>query len=63
MPKSTSNTGQEWSTADDKLLKQLAAHHTPTRVIGLKLKRTPAAIYSRAAQEGISLGTKKTART
>jgi hypothetical protein len=62
MPKSTRNTGKEWTSAENKQLKELAAHHAPTRVIGVKLKRTPAAIYSHAAQEGISLGARKTAR-
>jgi hypothetical protein len=62
MSKSTRNTGKEWTPADNKLLKELAAHYTPTRVIGVKLKRTPAAIYSHAAEEGISLGTRKTAK-
>jgi hypothetical protein len=62
MPNSTRNTGKEWTSAENKQLKELAAHHTPTRVIGVKLRRTPAAIYSQAAREGISLGTRKTAR-
>jgi hypothetical protein len=62
MPKSTRNTGKEWTSADNKLLKELAARYTPTRVIGIKLKRTPAAIYSHATQEGIRLGTRKTAK-
>jgi hypothetical protein len=62
MSKSTRNTGKEWTRADEKQLKELAAEYTPTRVIGLKLGRTPAAIYTHAAQEGISLGTRKTSR-
>jgi hypothetical protein len=62
MSKSTRNSGKKWTQADDKQLKELAAQYTPTRVIGVKLKRTPAAIYSHAAQEGISLGTRKTAK-
>jgi hypothetical protein len=36
-------------------LKELAQGNTPTRVIGLKLGRTPGAVSSKAAQEGISL--------
>ena len=55
MPKYTRNTGKQWSTADIKQLKQLAKGNTPTRVIGLKLGRTEAAVYSKAAQEGVSL--------
>ena len=62
MSKSTSNTGKVWTPKDDKLLKELAADHTPTRVIGVKLKRTVDAIYSRAANKSIPLGTVKTSR-
>jgi hypothetical protein len=62
MPKSTQNKGKEWTRADDKQLKILAAQYTPTRVIGLKLGRTPSAVYSRAAQKNISLGTRKTSK-
>jgi hypothetical protein len=38
-----------------KALKTLAAGNTPTRVIGLKLGRTPAAVSSKASQKGVSL--------
>jgi hypothetical protein len=62
MQKSTRNTGKEWSRSDIKELKELAENYTPTRVIGVKLHRTAGAIYSKAAEEGISLGTRKTAR-
>jgi len=55
MPKSTRNTGKQWSPADKRELRQLAKGNTPTRVIGLKLGRTEAAIYGMASQEGISL--------
>ena len=33
----------------------LHALNTPTRVIGIKMGRTPAALYKKASQEGISL--------
>jgi hypothetical protein len=52
---STRNTGNEWTSGDVKKLKQLAKEDTPTPVIGFKLGRTPASIYNRASQEGISL--------
>lgn len=55
MPKSTRNTGKEWSKANVADLKDLAKHNTPTRVIGLKLGRTEAAIRSKAGSEGVSL--------
>jgi hypothetical protein len=54
-PKYIRNTGKPWSAEDVRQLKQLAKHDTPTRVIGLKLGRTEAAVYTRASEEGISL--------
>lgn len=36
-------------------LEKLAAGSTPTRVIGLKLGRTPEAVQQKASTEGISL--------
>ena len=53
--KSTRNSGTRWGNADVRQLRALAAQNTPTRVIGLKLGRTPGAVYDRAASEGISL--------
>ncbi len=55
MAKSTSNTGKPWTPAEVKQLKQEAAGNTPTRVMGLKHKRTEAAIRAKAQVEGISL--------
>jgi hypothetical protein len=55
MPKSTRNTGKPWTPAEVKSMQGLVKENTPTRVIGLKLGRTEAAIYSKASQEGISL--------
>jgi hypothetical protein len=55
MSKSTRNTGKSWSAADARSLKSLAAGNTPTRVIGLKLGRTEAAVRSKAADSGVSL--------
>jgi hypothetical protein len=55
MSKSTKNTGKNWSASDEKALKTLARQNTPTRVIGLKLGRTPGSIYSKASEQGISL--------
>jgi hypothetical protein len=55
MPKSTRNSGKTWAPEDVKALRTLARGNTPTRVIGLKLGRTPAAVQSKAAAEGISL--------
>lgn len=55
MAKYNRNTGKEWSTAEINQMKQLARENTPTRVIGLKLGRTPDAIYTKASEKGISL--------
>jgi hypothetical protein len=53
--KSTRNTGKPWTKSDKKELKELASENTPTRVIGLKLGRTPGAIYTQASLQGVSL--------
>jgi hypothetical protein len=55
MTKSTRNTGKEWTASDVRQLRTLARGNTPTRVIGLKLGRTAAAVLNRASAEGISL--------
>jgi hypothetical protein len=55
MPKYTRNTGKPWTQDDENQLKKLAKQDTPTPVIGLKLGRTPAAIYKKASELGISL--------
>lgn len=55
MSKSTRNSGTRWSSGDEKQLRQLAKENTPTRVIGLKLGRTPGAVQSKAGDLGVSL--------
>ncbi|MGE4130257.1 MAG: hypothetical protein AB7F86_01395 [Bdellovibrionales bacterium] len=55
MSKSTRNSGKGWSQGEVSQLQKLANQNTPTRVIGLKLGRTPEAVRNRASQEGISL--------
>ncbi|HET7356687.1 MAG TPA: hypothetical protein VFJ09_08440 [Nocardioidaceae bacterium] len=49
------NHGKSWTPSDDKSLKQLASQNTPTRVIGLKMGRTPDAVQSHASELGVSL--------
>jgi hypothetical protein len=39
---------QPWTTGDDQLLKKLVRENTPTRVMGIKLERTPAAVQQHA---------------
>lgn len=55
MAKYNRNTGKPWSREDVRELRTLAKGDTPTRVIGLKLGRTPEAVYTKASNEGISL--------
>lgn len=55
MTKSTRNAGKAWTATDTKSLKTLASGNTPTRVIGFKLGRTADAVYSKAADLGVSL--------
>jgi len=55
MAKSTRNSGKSWTSQDVSQLNKLVQQNTPTRVIGLKLGRTPGAVYNKAADEGISL--------
>lgn len=47
--------GSAWTPGDVAKLRDLAKGNTPTRVIGLKLARTPGAVSSKASQQGISL--------
>lgn len=53
--KSPKNHGKAWNNQEIKQLEKLADQNTPTRVIGLKLGRTEASIYTKASEEGISL--------
>lgn len=55
MPKYTRNSGNHWTGAEVKQLRQEARQDTPTRVIGLHLGRTEGAVRTKASQEGISL--------
>lgn len=55
MTKTKRNSGKPWSQNDLSELKKLVKQNTPTRVMGLKLGRTPNAIYTKASQESISL--------
>jgi hypothetical protein len=54
MAKAPAKHRQPWTTADDKLLKQLIRENTPTRVGGIKLQRTPAAVQQHANDLGLS---------
>jgi len=53
--KNLENSGKEWSAADLKKLEKLANGNTPTGLIAYELKRSKAAVYSKASDENISL--------
>lgn len=46
---------QDWTPTQKRELNRLAEGNTPTRVIGLKLGRTPAAIQNKASELEVSL--------
>jgi len=65
VPKSTQNSGKHWTPNEVSELRDLARHNTPTRVIGLKLGRTPDAVQSKASvtfQPARGSGTSKAGR-
>lgn len=49
------NKNKHWTPAQVRELKTLAGQNTPTRIIGLKTGRTPAAVQSKASDIGLSL--------
>lgn len=55
MAKYERNSGQRWTPAEVKQLKQLAKENTPTRVIGLKLGRPEAGVRAKASEKNVSL--------
>lgn len=55
MAKTPKNHGKDWTPKEVKALDKLADGNTPTRVITLKLERTPEAVRQKASTEGISL--------
>ena len=55
MSKTPANHAKSWTTAENQQLQQLAARNTPTRVIALKLGRTPDAVQQKASEKSLSL--------
>lgn len=49
------NSGKQWSDSEVRAMRQMARDNTPTRVIGPKLGRSEAAVYTKASEERISL--------
>lgn len=45
----------QWTPQELKQLEKLADGNTPTRIIALKMGRTPAAIQNKASEEGVAL--------
>lgn len=48
------NHRKTWTRADEQQLKKLISENTPTRVMGIKLERTPAAVQGHANAIGLS---------
>jgi hypothetical protein len=55
MAKQPENHGKPWTKEQVKELKELAKQNTPTRVMALKLGRTPDAVEAKASEIGQSL--------
>jgi hypothetical protein len=55
MAKPPTNHRKQWTAQDEANLQKLAKANTPTRVIGIKLGRTEAAIYGKASELDVSL--------
>lgn len=55
MAKEPANHGKQWTRQDVSSLRELANENTPTRVIGIKLGRTPESVQSAASKHNISL--------
>jgi hypothetical protein len=55
MAKQPSNHRKPWTAPQVAQLEKLAKQNTPTRVIALKLDRTPDAVRAKASEADISL--------
>ncbi len=49
------NSGKQWTSTQVSQLRGLARGNTPTRVIGIKMGRSPEAIQAKATEKHISL--------
>lgn len=47
--------GRQWDSGEVSRLRSLATKNTPTRVIGIKLGRSPEAVQAKATEKHISL--------
>jgi len=55
MAKKPDNSGKPWTKNDIQNLEKMVKQNTPTRIIALKLERTPDAVYKKASEHNISL--------
>jgi len=55
MAKWPDNKGKHWTPQQEQQLRQLARENTPTRIVGLKTGRSPAAVQAKASEIGVSL--------
>ena len=55
MAKTPTNHGKPWTSKNIAQLESLANQNTPTRVVGIKMGRTPEAVAQKASEERISL--------
>jgi hypothetical protein len=55
MSKEPKKHNQAWTRQEVNELRSLAKHNKPTRLIAWEMERTPAAIYTKASEENISL--------
>jgi hypothetical protein len=55
MARGASNHSRPWTEEQVQQLRQLAEENTPTRVIALRLGRTPQAVQSKASSLKLSL--------
>lgn len=49
------NNGKAWTPDQNSQLESLAKQNTPTRVIGLKMGRTPGSVQNQASKINVSL--------
>jgi hypothetical protein len=55
MAKKPEHANEPWTKAQEAKLEELAKGNTPTRLIGLKLGRTPSAVQTEASKLNVSL--------
>ena len=55
MAKQPEHAHEPWTQPQKVELKKLATENTPTRVIGIKLERTPSAVQAEASKLDVSL--------